>query len=138
MHESMKRAMGIACANCESCMHIGSDGGDWEAGIPSFPTCEHRPGRDNLKSFPFKKEQPCWEPEFWHSIFAEMVKGDDASHDAACEAFHIAGMSVDPKWQRPSWMPSPSNTVLDGSGRGEQGSGGGIGDANETKRREGT
>lgn len=41
-----------------------------------------QPGRENLKSFPFKKEMPCWLPYFWHSKFAKEIKtGEDSEVD---------------------------------------------------------
>lgn len=112
MHEAMKATMGIACASCQTCCHLGSDG-DWESGH-TFSTCEHMPGRDNLRSFPFKKEQPCWEPNFWETKFADMVKGDDASNDAASDAFHAAGKAIDPTWERADGEAIPSPPVPGG------------------------
>ena len=51
--------------NCYFCFHLGSDdaGDDW--GSNPFPICEKVLGRDNLKSFPFKKIQACHSPDFW-------------------------------------------------------------------------
>lgn len=51
--------------NCYFCHNLGSDGGDEYSGYGAYPTCEVMPGRDNLKSFPFKKEQKCHVPDFW-------------------------------------------------------------------------
>lgn len=73
-HEQMKAAVGIARANCESCVHLGceSDGGEPEYAV-AWPACDKVARYQYLKSFPFKKEMGCWEPNFWYSKFAEQL-----------------------------------------------------------------
>lgn len=67
--ELLKKITGIEHANCFTCAHLGSySEGDF--GEHSWLECDKHLARSNLKSFPFKKEMPCWEPEFWHSKFA--------------------------------------------------------------------
>ena len=51
--------------NCYFCHNLGSDDCGDDYGSNPFPVCEVMPGRDNLKSFPFKKEQKCHVPDFW-------------------------------------------------------------------------
>ena len=47
----------------------------------SVPFFEHY---ENLKTFPFKTEQKCWEPEFWHSMFTDNIKNGE--HDEVMAA----------------------------------------------------
>ena len=51
--------------NCHFCVELGTDGEDEYTREGGFPVCEKMPGKDNLKSFPFKKEQKCHVPDFW-------------------------------------------------------------------------
>lgn len=77
MYEKIKKQMGIEIANCESCQHLGHDSaGSDDPCEPSWPICTKKENErfNNLKSFPFTKEMPCWTPEFWHSKFAGMIK----------------------------------------------------------------
>jgi hypothetical protein len=87
---SLKETMGIDRAACVTCFHLGSEdsGGDYPEHI--WSTCEKIDKYNNLKSFPFKKEMSCWEPDFWFSKFADLVDGTDKSVDDAMEAFCIA------------------------------------------------
>ena len=87
----MKEVMGIPCANCATCRHLGSDddGGEPECS-QSWPVCELYAEHAQNPSFPFATEMPCWEPEFWHSRFAEMVDHTDASLARASAAFIAA------------------------------------------------
>jgi hypothetical protein len=99
-HERVKAAVGIATANCESCRFLGSDG---DGGEPEYavdwPVCNKVDRYQYLTSFPFKKEMSCWEPNFWHSKFAEQLTGeqiqgwpnDTAALDAFDEALRLAG-----------------------------------------------
>lgn len=91
MHDEMKAAMGIQCANCETCAYLGneSDGGEPECSV-SWPVCEKFERYEHLKPFPFKTEQKCWEPDFWVSKFTDNIDGSDASVDRALNAFVIA------------------------------------------------
>jgi hypothetical protein len=53
--------------NCRFCLFCGEDDDGSDYPTRSWPVCEKK-GREfvsNLKSFPFKKEQPCHEPDFW-------------------------------------------------------------------------
>ncbi len=74
MHEKIKLNIGIDLANCLSCAHLGSeDDGNYPEMAISWYVCEKFNRYQYLKSFPFKTEQKCWEPEFWHSKFTEMI-----------------------------------------------------------------
>jgi hypothetical protein len=78
--DAIKIATGIECANCSTCCYLGSesDGGEPEYST-SWPVCRKFPQYEYLKSFPFRKEMRCWEPEFWVSKFAEEIRtGEDA------------------------------------------------------------
>lgn len=87
MHEAMKEAVGINVANCSTCSWLGSDGDGYEYN-GTWPVCDKIDRMFYLKSFPFKKEMKCWEPEFWHSKFTAMiVTGEDDEVDAAHKAF---------------------------------------------------
>ncbi len=75
---SLKQASGISCANCSTCVYLGTDSdGNYPEYAVSWDVCEKFEGYKNLKSFPFKKEMPCWEPEFWHSKFTEEIKSGE-------------------------------------------------------------
>jgi hypothetical protein len=51
--------------NCFFCNGLGSDDSGDDYGSNPFPVCNIYPWKDNLKSFPFKKEQKCHIPNFW-------------------------------------------------------------------------
>lgn len=72
---AVKMASGIECANCLTCTHKGkdNDGGEPEYSV-SWDICDEFPHYSNLSTFPFVKEMPCWEPEFWHSKFATEIR----------------------------------------------------------------
>ena len=71
----LKLATGISCANCETCARLSrEDDGNYPEQAISWSVCTKRQHVSNLKNFPFKTEQNCWEPEFWHSKFAGMIK----------------------------------------------------------------
>ena len=90
MHEDLKIAVGIKEANCESCINLGTEGDGYEYN-GSWPVCDKFERMSNLKSFPFKKEMKCWEPNFWASKFPTMIKtGSDEEVSAAIEAFREA------------------------------------------------
>ena len=97
MHEDMKLATGIDTANCLTCSNLGKDG-DGPEYNGNWPICtegknERFPGS---KGFPFKKEMPCWEPEFWFSMFSFMIKsGTEEERDAAYLAYRESIDSVD-------------------------------------------
>ena len=82
MHEQIKIAVGIKCANCQTCGYLGSESDGGEAGYSnSWATCDKK-GHERyqyLKPFPFKKEQKCWTPNFWASKFSDMIDGTDDS-----------------------------------------------------------
>lgn len=73
MHEEIKTVLGIEIANCSTCGCLGSDGDGYEYG-GNWSTCNKYDKFVYLKSFPFKKEMSCWEPDFWHSKFSDMIK----------------------------------------------------------------
>lgn len=79
--EKLKELVGIACANCESCTYLGTDGDGPEYG-GSWPICCKEYPKTNLSSFPFKREQECWEPDFWHSKFAECISKESDLEEA--------------------------------------------------------
>ncbi len=79
--EAIKQAAGIQDASCRTCARLGADDdGNYPEYCVSWHICT-KPGRShvtNLKSFPFKTDQKCWEPEFWQSKYADMIKtGED-------------------------------------------------------------
>lgn len=90
MDKYKKIELGIEIANCETCGCLGSDGDGWEYN-GSWPVCEKIEKYSYLKSFPFKKEMPCWEANFWHTKFADHIKkGTDAEISAALDLFCLA------------------------------------------------
>lgn len=70
MHDELKAALGIKCANCSTCSRLGIDG-DGPEYKGSWPVCNKVDRFGYLRSFPFKKEMKCWEPDFWHSKFTD-------------------------------------------------------------------
>ena len=75
MHEEMKERLGIKVANCSTCAAFGTeDDGNYPEFAVSWPVCRKHKQMCNLKGFPFKGEAKCWEPEFWHSKFADDIK----------------------------------------------------------------
>jgi hypothetical protein len=92
MHEGIKEKTGIEKANCSTCELIGSnDDGNFPEFVVSWPCCDRFEQYQHLKSFPFKKEMKCWQPSFWHSKFADMIKtGTDEEMNAAADAFQEA------------------------------------------------
>lgn len=94
MHEAIKQAIGFdGLANCENCPYIEDVSDGWEYGQGPWWICGKK-GRQhvsNLKSFPFKAEQKCWEPDFWRSRFPDMIKnGEDEDVGVACTAYREA------------------------------------------------
>jgi len=86
---SLRASTGISCSNCSTCAYQGrdSDGGEPEYSI-SWPVCEKFGQYQYLKSFPFKKEMACWEPEFWLSKFTDQITtGADQEVLDACGKF---------------------------------------------------
>jgi hypothetical protein len=89
--DELKAICGVEKANCEACAYLGSeDDGNWPEYAISWYICEKYPAFENLKSFPFKKERPCWWPDFWKSSFCELKEGTDEEVNAAIEAFRKA------------------------------------------------
>ena len=76
MHDALKRAVGINEANCSSCRWLGDGSDGFEYSNQPWPICENpkKQGIDNLKSFPFKKDMACWEPNFWHTNLPKKIK----------------------------------------------------------------
>lgn len=93
MHEAVKEAVGIECANCHSCAYLGSDcdGGEPEYS-QSWPTCDKFERYQYLKPFPFATEQKCWEPEFWYSKHTDLIDGSGSNESVlkAIDKFVIA------------------------------------------------
>lgn len=74
LHEDMKKRVGIDTANCLTCANLGTeDDGNYPEYAVSWHVCRRFPHYENLKNFPFKTEQKCWEPEFWHSTFTDLI-----------------------------------------------------------------
>jgi hypothetical protein len=80
MHDEMKLRMGVEKANCETCTYLGSDGDGYEYN-GTWPVCDKIDRMSYLKSFPFKKEMKCWQPNFWLSKFAGLIR---RGHDHEC------------------------------------------------------
>lgn len=87
MHEELKAALGIESANCASCCHLSQESeGDY--GQYTYFLCDDTPGKANLKSFPFKKEQACWQPDFWATKLAAEIKfGEQNEYDRLYRKF---------------------------------------------------
>jgi len=86
----IKRATGIECANCSTCLHLGTDG-DGPEYNGNWPICSKTERYSYLRSFPFKKEMKCWEPNFWYSKFANGIKtGSDAEMERLSNRFREA------------------------------------------------
>lgn len=81
----LKEVMGVSQANCESCNFLSSEG-DGPEYNGSWPVCSKIERMGYLKSFPFKKDMKCWQPNFWFSKMAETVE-DEESCDKAAEEF---------------------------------------------------
>lgn len=88
---TLKERTGIECANCESCVYLGSESdGNYPEFAISWPVCRKFERYQYLKPFPFKTEQKCWEPDFWASKFAEKIDGSDESVLSAIDDFKQA------------------------------------------------
>lgn len=87
MHEQMKIAVGIKNANCKTCANFDFESDGEEYSYYSWPVCRKFDRYQYLKPFPFKTEQKCWTPCFWHSKFTEEIDDDDASVDIAINNF---------------------------------------------------
>lgn len=76
-------------SGCVSCAYYGEE---WDGDYGQYfcgSTCDIRPSVSNLKSFPFKKPQPCFVLDFWHSKHAEKVDGTDESYTKALEDWSV-------------------------------------------------
>ena len=98
--EEIKKATGIECANCSTCRHKGTDGDGYEYN-GEWDICEHPDKRiqqySNLKTFPFKKDMKCWEPNFWHSKFADRIK-EELDIQEFCDDFHHTVNAIEAKY----------------------------------------
>ena len=61
--------LGGIAKSCENCQHIYDDSDSPEYGPPWF-RCEKKPHMENLKGFPFKTEQTCFEPHWSLLVFS--------------------------------------------------------------------
>jgi hypothetical protein len=62
--------------NCSNCEFIFDDGESVDGyTLYNAYRCHKRPNVENLKSFPFKKEQACFQLNFWLSEFADQYIG---------------------------------------------------------------
>lgn len=88
--DKLKIALGIDTANCSSCFQLGTEGDGYEYN-GTWPICNKIDRMGYLKSFPFKKEMKCWQPDFWHSKFSAMIKnGTDEEMENASSAYREA------------------------------------------------
>ena len=92
MHEKLKKKMGIECANCKSCIHLGTEGDGYEYN-GTWEICTQFDSYCNLTSFPFKKDMKCWEPLFWVSKFVGLIS-PDGDQDKAIAEFNKAFAEV--------------------------------------------
>lgn len=86
--EGFKIAVGCEVANCKNCAYY-TNGHDGEE-------C-HKEGQEHtadLLTFPFRREQDCWEPYFWSSILSEEVNGD-TSHDSLVVDMFVAAYEAE-------------------------------------------
>ena len=91
----LKEALGIENANCSTCTQMDDVDGGVDHSSCSCLVCSINDGYGNLKSFPFKKEMKCWEPEFWNSKFTNIIKnGTDIEVATAHDSFKKAYNSV--------------------------------------------
>jgi hypothetical protein len=93
MHEKLKQAVGVECANCLTCAHLGNEGDGYEYN-GTWSVCNKFDRYSYLKPFPFKTEQKCWEPEFWNSKFTKLIDGSDESVSRAIDEFNAARESA--------------------------------------------
>lgn len=80
--EHIKKELGLEDCSCLSCCHCRHET-DGDYGEIDWGWRCDKEGREfvsNLKSFPFKKNQECFFPEFWLTRFAENINGED-KHD---------------------------------------------------------
>jgi hypothetical protein len=90
MFDELRRRLGIEePANCSTCAHLGTeDDGNYPEFAISWPACMHIERYQYLKSFPFKKEMPCYHPGFWYSKFADLIKtGEDYEYNNAVRCY---------------------------------------------------
>ena len=74
------------CVNCSQCDDV-SDGPEY--GGPYF-VCQKRPQMSNLKCFPFKTPQKCFEPHWSFSVdWAEVGRKDDLKNHE-CQSYQKA------------------------------------------------
>lgn len=85
MHEQLKIAVGIEKASCHSCAYRGDEPVD---DYYSVPVCNKHEHYSYLKPFPFKTEQKCWTPNFWHSKFTNLIDGEGSS-ESVTEAIRV-------------------------------------------------
>lgn len=92
--DGIKNAVGIDKAHCTTCHHLRAEGDGLEYDN-NWLVCDKIERYGHLKTFPFKREMKCWQPNFWHSKFTAMIKkGTDAEVQAARDAFCCAVQSV--------------------------------------------
>lgn len=72
--------------NCENCEGLYDDSDGYEYGPPCM-RCDIKPHMENLKGFPFKTPQKCFEIAWWHMVDwdAEGRKLDEESRQR-CQA----------------------------------------------------
>lgn len=75
---------------CTECVHyVESYASYEEGGYLEELGCE-KPGNErfgNLKSFPFKNRRSCFQIEFWHSRFGELVTGNEGRNERVRKLF---------------------------------------------------
>ena len=75
---------------CDLCTYLGvDDDGNYPESANTWPVCD-LPGQEhysNLKSFPFKKDMPCFQKDIWHTEFADQL-GEIFNERCNVEAGH--------------------------------------------------
>lgn len=98
---------------CVNCHHYEEERAGYEEGnYIERQECMKRPRISNLRSFPFKKEQACFVPDFWLSEFAKEVNASDSDVDY----FNDACTEPMKKWREKYMQEFKMRTLLSESG----------------------
>ena len=73
----------IGKRKCAECTFYGEETDGEHGEIFCGYTCALKPHLANLRTFPFKNEQPCFVQEFWLSKYSSLVDEHEKSIDAA-------------------------------------------------------
>ena len=67
--------------SCRDCQHYSEERSGYEYGdYIEAVACDINPTFANLKSFPFKKKQPCFRLNFWLSHYADNITDDEENN----------------------------------------------------------